>query len=145
MKVPSNDSVKKEIKKLLKRLNYYQKRVENNFITQDEYLIKIRPITRSVNILEVILAINTAELDLKGLKLSYFQLLQIGPPEEYFLYQIREGINAVESMDIHEKLMHQIKAMIVERTTLLKRSIKNIQLSDLMQEIIDLGEFDGND
>ncbi|MEO8769009.1 MAG: hypothetical protein ABI402_02960 [Ferruginibacter sp.] len=140
----SKKNVEIQIKSILKSLNYFTKRIENGKLEQTDFLDRIRPLTRRLNILEVIYSIDTAKSSLENLRNAYINYLNLGCPEDLYIDSIgtlnkNEGIT--ENLNDYDKLHLNIRIQIVDCTNQLRNDMKQIKLEDLMQDMIDNGEF----
>lgn len=148
MKIPSPNQVSNEIKSLTRKMNYYSNRAEKEFITKDDYLDKIRHLTRERDILDVIQAIYNAKEILSSLAHIYFNLYKLGCPEQFLINNLKykKSNEETESKDFeYEQILLDVKVQIVHCTRLLNSSMKRIKLEDTIQETINFISLDDDD
>ena len=146
MRLPSKAKLDSDLKAIRKQMNDCVKLIQEDKISKDDYLLKIWPIARKRDILDIMQAMYDCKDRLSELSKSYFQLYTLGSPEEYFIKQIN-GENqtlASDKMEVHEELQFEVHAIIRKQHKFLENAIKRIRIPDSKKDIIDDYNTDNN-
>lgn len=121
-------------KKLKRSLNYYTKCCENGKLSEDDFNIKIRPITYSLKWLLTLKKIDGLTMDIKNIRQNALSLLKLGTSDNFQIQQINGKISS--DLDF-EDLFSEVSMLFEKAINSLQKSSKKIHSPDLLDNFLD--------